>query len=301
MEFVGRGTEKARHLANLYESEKSAQRKIFEASIARYNRRINDSQEKLRYALHEHADILKTRERENAEHVKNLIREHIEEKQIMRRELDKEQRQREDIQTKNIDSLMRQNDELRRHAEDLERTQQGQSVRYVKDEHELAGSKKQSHPPETSSLTPPTGSNGTNTAMSNEGSLRQDSAIRELHQQIQNCNAVPLKVDEETIQQSVNKANADFETLSLSITKLNTDFEDMSSKQVIKALSVLQLQNESTHGSLKDITRSLDELRRNREAIVAELDKLGKQAEPSRQSLEEDEQLLASRPANESY
>ena len=291
-EFLNRGIEKARILASHYESEKLAQRKTFEASIGRFSRRTHDAQERLRYALHEHADTLKAREREFAENMKNQAREHLEEKQIMRREFDKDQRQREDIQTKNIDSLRRQNDELKRQIENLQRVQREQQEQRDFYEHEIACLKKQSHPSEASGPTPPAGPDVAKVMAPIQDSSQQDSLAEKLEQRERRYEASHAKLNEgvldnwqgleKEIKEHVSFATAEYDSLSQSINRLNNDFEDMSNKQLIKTLGSLQLQNEATQGMMKGATNMIEaSFENSKEALLMVLDGPQKETEPS--------------------
>ena len=216
--------------------------------------------------------------------MKNQAREHSEKQQIMRRELDEEQRLKEDIQIKNIDSLRRQNDELKRQIESLQRIQQEQKEQQEYYEHELASLRMQSRPPELSGATTPAVPNGTNVPEPTREPSGQDSIIEKLQQQVQHYQFLLSKIDGGTIsswksretegRQALDKAMADFASLSLSITKLFNEHEDMSNKQVIKTISSLKLENDSTQESMRQAGQSLDVARGSREALVKELDEV---------------------------
>ena len=82
-EILSRGVDRTKSIAEVYELEKSRSRKAFEAGVQRANRRAHEAEERHRQALHDHGDDIKFRESQWKETY-----------EILRRDLEKERRQR---------------------------------------------------------------------------------------------------------------------------------------------------------------------------------------------------------------
>ena len=264
LEFLNKGIEKGRQAAKFYELDQNAQRQTFEASNARSNRRLHEAQDKLRWSSFEQAEHTKMREREFQEAMKKKTLEAIEEKKALRREFEAEQRQREKVQTANIDSLTRQNDDLRRMLDEQRVTVGKQRDQIQSMEMEIKVLRKKlgaSSPYEVSpksemdEVRPNLKSLEAQMATKGDKNIAVDAEISESVDEMRSW-----RIIQQTCERNIRKAIQDFQALSSSITSFNRDLEEMPSKLVVKTLAAIQEQNDTTNASMQEAAQSMNNL-----------------------------------------
>lgn len=261
LEFLNKGIEKARQARQYYELDQAAQRRTFEASNSRSNRRLHEAQDKLRWSSYEQAEHTKMREREFQEALKKKTMESIEEKKALRREFEAEQRQRETVQTSNIDSLARQNDNLRRMLDEhriLAGKQRDQMQSMEMEIKVLRRKLGASSPFEVSPKSELEEVRPNLKSFEAQIATKEDTVTAEISHALDEMKS--WRSLQQICEKDIRKALHDFQSLSSSITTFNRDLEEMPSKLVVKTLAAIQQQNDSTNASMHEAAQSMDNL-----------------------------------------
>ena len=260
--FLQRGLEKGQLAKSNTDVDLGTQRKMFDAAIARANKRANDAHDSLRFAHHDSGEKLKERERYWSETLKAKMREHTEEKQLMRREFDREQKHREDIQTKNIDALARQNDKLEREIDTLRRERPDERERQLEHEimtlrQELESARRGSReapaqPPQPSPV-----------SILGHQDLSTDQSPSDMLDKIKS-----LQAAQEASDKAFQASTVEFSGLSSDIAKLTNEFDDMPNKLVIRSMSSIQDRNQAFEANMALMAKAFASLRGEIEALV---------------------------------
>ena len=221
--FLQKGMDQAHHAAKGFEMEKDRLRQNFEASISRANRRVHDAQERMRWAQAESGEKIKIRERELNEKLKGRARDQAEEKESMRKEFEREKKQVEEIQVKNIEALQRENEYLRRDLEQHRKQIEAQSEEF---EREVSRLRTGQH--ESRSTAKIQDIVDRHPMPSDEKHIKVDSDDRPASSKIDTTETIPAwKSLRQSQLDTFQKLVGDIETLSSSIEQIKKDRDNL--------------------------------------------------------------------------
>ena len=109
-QLLERGSERARVANAALIAEREAERMTFENAISRANRRTSEAQDRFSLAAYEHGDNMKLARAEFSETLKLKAREHTEALEKIRKQMQSEL----ELQRANTESLVRQNEHLKK-------------------------------------------------------------------------------------------------------------------------------------------------------------------------------------------
>ena len=241
--FLQKGLEKAQLAKSNTDVDLVTQRKMFNVTIARANKRANDAHDSLKFAHHENEEKLKERERYWSETLIGKMREHTEENQLMRREFDREQKHQEYIQTESMDALARQNDKLEREIDSLQRERLDGRERQLENEMVILRQELES------------ARRGSKEAPAQSPSNMLDKIKS-------------LQAAQEALDKTFQASTVKFSSLSLDIAKITNEFDDMSHKLVIRSMSSIQYQNWAFEANMTQMGKAFASLRGEIEALV---------------------------------
>ena len=268
LDFLNRGVARAEQAAKDYDADQIARRRTFEMSTMRANRRLHDAQERIRWLSYENGENKKDRERELGE----LLKKHQKEKLLVRQESDHDHIAREEVYTKNIEALARQNDSLRRQIEELHGSAPYRSpaadMRHAKAQLPVSPSspdEKGAHDVEMKEELLPPPLPPIQLAAREQMQSPPPAAIAIL------ADGPPgtWESAQSASEKAVADALADFDSLAGALSKLCADFDDMPHKLVFRTLASLREQGEAATATVRGAGQGLGALRRAVEGALA--------------------------------
>ena len=265
--FLQKGMDQAHHAAKAFEMEKATLRQNYEASVSRANRRVHDAQEKSRWAQIESGEKIKIRERELNEKLKGRARDQGEEKEAMRKEFEREKKQVEEVQVKNIEALTRENEFLRRDLEHQRKQIEAQSQEYEREVSRLMGGQHQSR--STAKIQDIV----EGLPMPLDGKrVKLDVDDRPASSEIDSTEATPAWM---SLRQShidtFQKLVGDIEILSSSIEQMNKERENLTMTRTLADISRLGEESRVTVSSKEKAKQALNAFHSEAEALFNKL------------------------------